>query len=181
MVRPYFRYLAPLLPFGSIVAGKVLTSSWRLSRVWTVCVVLIGLITSLLPPYLYELTRDYKGPIRGIVTYLNEHARPGDVVAIGYEDLSLKFYTKLRVLGGYTGEDLTPAKQARWVIPRKHGNSPVRDYLLKEVPLRHYRKITLDGYPDVMFENRESPYDHRFITDTHEGPVEIYERVEAGD
>lgn len=176
--RPYFRYLAPLLPLGSVLAGKVVTDLWRGSKTWTIVVVTLWLLTGLLPLYLLELTREYKGPVRGIVTYLNEHAHPGDMVAISYEDLPVKFYTKLRVIGGYTEEDLSLAKQAQWIIPRKHGNSWARDYLLREVPLERYRKIVLDEYPDIGFENRESPYEHQFMTARNEGPVVIYERVQ---
>ncbi len=176
---PYFRYLSPLLPVASVIAGQVMVGLWQRSKGWAVAVCALWFLTGLFPLYLIELTQDYKGPIRGIVTYLNEHAKPGETVAIGYEDPCLKFYTKLRVLGGYTGEDLAPAKQAKWVIPRKYGNQPVRDYLLREVPLgQHYKRIVLDGYPDVPYENRESPHEHRFFTDKEEEPVVIYERID---
>jgi hypothetical protein len=64
------------------------------------------------------------------------------------------------------------------VIPRKYGNPPVRDYYLRELPLDQYRKIVLDGYPDVTYENRESPHEHKFMTVTNEEPVVVYERVQ---
>jgi hypothetical protein len=154
------------------------TASWRLSRIWTCIVIALWLLTGLLPLYLLELTHEYKGPVGGIVAFLNEHANPGDMVAISYEDLPIKFYTKLRVIGGYAGDDLALVKQAKWIIPRKSGNSKLRDYLLQEVAQRNFKKIELDGYPDIGFENRESPYEHEFETATGKAPVFVYERVQ---
>ena len=50
--------------------------------------------------------------MEGIVSYLSENAEEDDVVAITYGDMPLKFYTDLRVVGGLTGEGLSPAKNA---------------------------------------------------------------------
>jgi 4-amino-4-deoxy-L-arabinose transferase-like glycosyltransferase len=176
--RAYFRYLTPLLPLASLVAGRILVESWQLNkRVWTTVVVLGWLLTGLFPQYLYELTHEYKGPIRGIVTYLNNHAHPDDIVAINYSDLPVKFHTKLRVVGGYTGEDLAPITSADWVIPRNCGNDELLDYMIKNVPWDRYEKIVLEGYPDVCFENRESPRQHHFWTATRADPVVIYRRI----
>ena len=59
--------------------------------------------------YVHEITHHVRGPTEGIVNYLNAHGKPEDVVAITYGDMALKFYTRMRVVGGFTGEDLTPA------------------------------------------------------------------------
>ena len=40
--------------------------------------------------------------------YLNEHGSPEDIVAVTNGDMVLKFYTKMKVVGGLTGEDLSP-------------------------------------------------------------------------
>jgi hypothetical protein len=92
----------------------------------------------------------------------------------------LKFYTKMRVVGGLTGEDLEPAKNARWVIVRKHdvsGDKRVSNYLLNHTDWSKYRKITLN-YPDITWENREDPFKHRFRTCTDEDKVVIHERID---
>ncbi|MGB7581841.1 MAG: hypothetical protein WBL85_05265, partial [Sedimentisphaerales bacterium] len=80
----------------------------------------------------------------------------------------------------FTGEDLSPAKNARWVIIRKHSfvgkEQKMRDYLQENIPTQELHKIIIN-YPDILFENRENPNEHRFRTDTEESNVVIYERM----
>ena len=137
--------------------------------------VVILIATSQLKDYLYEITHDYDGPEEGIARYLNEHGSANDTVAVSYGDLSLKFYTKMRVVGGLTGEDLEPAKNARWVVIRKD-DMGVRGNLVEETHLQRYREIVLD-YPDIPWENREEPGLHLFRTSTSSDKVVIYERI----
>jgi len=94
--------------------------------------------------------------------------------------MPLKFYTRMRVVGGITGEDLTPALKAKWVIYR-HETLTKRDYLVAEYLQHHlreqdFRRIKLD-YPDVAFDNREDPVEHRFTTVKEAPPVVILRRV----
>ena len=118
-------------------------------------------------------------PIEGVVTYLNEHADEDDVVAITYGDMPLKFYTNLRVVGGLTGEDLSLARDADWVIVRRHAISnkdlQVRKYLIENIDSSRYQKIELD-YPDIPFENRESPYEHLYRTATDNPSVILFKK-----
>jgi hypothetical protein len=104
------------------------------------------------------------------------------VVAITYEDLPVKFYTGLRVVGGLTGEDLEPAKSADWIIIRKYviadKDLDVRNYFLSEVPLREYTAIPLDA-PDIPFQNREEPGEHLFRTAPGD-PVVILRKSGSG-
>ena len=133
-----------------------------------------------LPDYLYEITHDYQGPIKGIVTYLNQHARKDETVAMTYGDLPVKFYTGMRVIGGLTGEDLAPAREADWVILRKYvlcqTDWQVRKYLVENLPWYAFQKITID-YPDLPWENRETPSEHHYRTVTNEDKVAIYRRI----
>jgi len=103
-----------------------------------------------------------------------------DTVAITYGDLPLKFYTGMRVIGGLTGEDLSPAKEADWVIVRRYAISRtdlrVREYLMQNVPWQHYQRIVIN-YPDTPFQNRESPQEHLYRTATKEDRVVIYKRI----
>jgi hypothetical protein len=130
--------------------------------------------------YFYEITHDYDGPVEGIVKYLNQHAKKEEVVAITYEDLPLKFYTEMRVIGGLTGEDLSPGKEADWIIIRKHviceKDEVVRKYLIQNVPWHRYQKVVIN-YPDTPFENRESPDGHQYRTVTHEDKVVIFRKT----
>lgn len=177
----FFRYVAPVIPACAMLIGLAIETGTRLHPVVGVLALVFFGSTQPLGSYAYELTHNYKGPLEGIVRYLNKHAKPGDIVAITYEDLPIKFYTNLRVVGGLTGEDLTPAKTADWVILRSHlicnKDSLVSDYILNNVPLKEaYRMIELP-YPDTAFQNRESPQEHMFKTATDEQKVVIYQKM----
>ena len=130
--------------------------------------------------YLYEITHDFNGPIGGIVKYLKVHAKSGDIVAMTYGDLPVKFYTDLFVVGGLTGQDLSPAKNAKWIIIRKRVHCDVdmavRKYINMNVPGSKYQPIRLDS-PDTPFENREDPQEHLYKTVTNEDRVIIFERI----
>jgi 4-amino-4-deoxy-L-arabinose transferase-like glycosyltransferase len=179
-VAPFFRYLAPLCPIAAITTALLLDRlfDWDLRAGLFALTALIA--SSKLPQFIYEISHDFQGPIDGIVRFLEAHAARSDVVAITYGDLSTKFYTGLRVVGGLTGEDLSPAKGAKWVIIRKHvvcsKDETVRSYLLANVDWSRYQRITLAS-PDTTFENREDPEEHLFRTATGESPVVIYERT----
>jgi len=176
---PFFRYLAPLIPFFAILTGLILSMAHGVHRGLGLLLMAALVVFSPIQRFLYEITHDFDGPIEGIVNYLNTHAGSDDVVAITYGDMPLKFYTGLRVVGGLTGEDMTPAANADWVIIRNHVISnkdfQVRKWLIENVDARGYEKITLD-YPDSPFENRESPSEHLFRTATDYVPVLIFRK-----
>ncbi len=119
--------------------------------------------------YSYELTHEYRGPVRGIAEYLREHARDGQKVAITYGDLPLKYYLpKLRIVGGLDGVDLEKerAGEADWIIPRHYtmkGLKPVNEYLLSHADSKEYEQIEIN-YPDYTFENIPEPEMHLFRT-----------------
>jgi hypothetical protein len=139
------------------------------------------LFLSPLNNYLYEITHHYRCPTEALVAYLNRHGSPEDVVAITYGDLPLKFYTNFRVVGGLTGEDLSPALKARWVILRHEAVSSTDlatlGYLEKNLRLgEDYQRIELDC-TDVTWDNRESPDRHCYKTATGGPPVIIFRRI----
>jgi 4-amino-4-deoxy-L-arabinose transferase-like glycosyltransferase len=183
---PFFRFLAPVIPVAALVIGIILESVAKRRKV-------AGMIAAIamlaaqgymwhMPDYLYEITHRYVGPVDGIVRYLKEHAKKSDVVAITYEDLPIKFYTGLRVVGGLTGEDLNAAKNAEWVIVRKHSickeGREVSAFLVHKLPLMTaYRPIIIQ-YPDIPYHNREEPGEHRFRT-AKDYPVIIFRKVSS--
>jgi 4-amino-4-deoxy-L-arabinose transferase-like glycosyltransferase len=177
---PFFRYLAPAIPLLILLAAVIINTWWEMHLLVAAAAVVMLVATSQMKDYLYEITHDYKGPEKGIAKYLNEHGSPDDIVAITYGDMGLKFYTKMRVVGGLTGEDLEPAKNARWVILRQYfisdRDEAVTQYLKNNIRLENFRKIVID-YPDMAYENRESPGNHTFRIDTDENKVVIYERM----
>ena len=175
----FLRYIVTLIPPLMMVAGYLITRVHEVQRVLAAGVLLAAVALQPLPDFLYELTHNYDGPMEGIAKFLNSHARPEDTVAISYGDMPLKFYTRLRVLGGLTAEDPAPAKTARWVIFRKNVTGPrdykVRRLLRDRVDLSGYDKIVLP-YPDAPFENRETPCRHMYRTAWEYEPVLVYRR-----
>lgn len=121
--------------------------------------------------YIQELTRPYKGPIEGIVTYLSQRAKPGQIVLVNDEDLPLQFYTGLHILGGLSGHGVAVALQPDWVIDRKYGH--YRDILAAIVANSSYERIEIP-YPDIRNENREEAYRHHYITVQGEDNVVLY-------
>jgi 4-amino-4-deoxy-L-arabinose transferase-like glycosyltransferase len=179
-VGVFYRYLAALLPVAPVAAGVIFDEAMNVKYVkWPAYALLIIMISPVWN-YIHEITHEYRGPIEGIVKFLNENASKNDAVVITYEDMPVKFYTNLKVIGGATGEDTSGAGNAKWVILRGHSYGDRYDVFkqyMKEY-IRHgsYKKITLD-YPDSMFENRETPAYHLYSTPVNENPVIIYEKM----
>lgn len=176
----FFRYLGPAVPLLCILAALIVYAAFRAHVLFGTAVAVFLISTQPLAAFYGELSKDYTGPMEAASRYLNAHAAPDDIVLVTYGDLTLKFYTKLRILGGYTGENLEPARNADWVIIRKHNNSPyetpVRRFIAENIDLSKYEKIVLDA-PDIAFENRECPRLHRYRTDKNEDNVILYKRI----
>lgn len=176
----FFRYMGPTLPLFAVLLAMIAVSLFKISKPLGVALFTAIILWQPLPQYFHEITHDYDGPIEGIVKFLNEHASPQDTVAITYGDMPLKFYTGLRVVGGLTGEDLSPALSARWIVIRStvicEKDYAVREYLRNNIDLSKYRLHILP-YPDIAFENREDPALHNFSTVKNAPQVKIYERI----
>jgi hypothetical protein len=163
---PHFRYLAPLVPVCIIFVALIVEAAARVHVLASLVVAAVVTYFGAFGDFLYEITHDYDGPIEAITSYLNEHGDKNDLVLISYGDLPLKFYTPMRVVGGLTGEDLSPYREPDWLIARRHlGSSYVRRVLnhLQTIPLDDYERIELDC-PDICYENREVLDQHRFRT-----------------
>ncbi|MBK5276307.1 MAG: glycosyltransferase family 39 protein [Desulfuromonadales bacterium] len=177
---PYFRYLSPLIPVLCILMAMVVEAALTRSLIFGALIVMLLLYSNPLKDYWYEMTHKYNGPIEGIVSYLNNHAKTSDIVAITYEDLPLKFYTTLQIVGGLTGENLLPARNADWIIIRKHvicdKDEQVRLYLEQNVDWHNYQAIPINS-PDIPFENNESPSLHQYRTMQDEDPVIIFKKI----
>lgn len=176
----YIRYLCPVIPILLMTAGFIVNMAYRIFRCAGIAVLALVITAQPAPDFIYELTHNYDGPIEGIVAFLDKNAKPDDIIAITYGDMPLKFYTDLRIVGGYAGEDLSIAKNAKWVILRKHTicsiNTEVRNQLKKIVNLKNYQPIEIN-YSDIPFENREALEIHHFRTVTSEPNVVILEKI----
>ncbi len=179
-VLPFFRYLGPMIPVLCLLTALVLEGLASIHTLVFAAAVAWVILSGNIGRYLHEITHDFRGPIRGITDYLQRNAKPSDVVAITYGDLPIKFYNHLRVVGGLTGEDLTPGRSADWIIMRKHvtcvKDLKVGKYLHHNVDWKSYTPITIDA-PDTIFENREDPAVHLFESNTTEDKVVILKRT----
>ncbi len=175
----YFRYLIPVIPILTILAALIITSAFRIHSAFGLSLLVIMIWIQPLDRFVYELTNSYRGPIRGIVEYLQKHGSDRDTVLVTYEDLPLKFYTGLRIMGGLTGESLDGAAEADWIIMRKYMISsyeiPVRNFIRERIALENYTPVLIDA-PDLPFENRESPREHHFETVKDETRVVIFKK-----
>jgi len=86
----------------------------------------------------------------------------------------------MRIVGGLTGESLESARNADWIILRRHINSPseipVRRFAKELLSTSYYKPIIIN-YPDTAFENRECPERHNYRTVQNEFPVLIFKRI----
>jgi 4-amino-4-deoxy-L-arabinose transferase-like glycosyltransferase len=156
---PFFRDLAPLLPAVAALLAKPLDLAIQHRPPAASLLVALLVLSGALPAFVYELTHDYHGPVAGMVRYLQRHARPGETVAVPYEDLPVAFYTDLRVVGALSGADLTPARTAEWIVLRREAvcekDQAMAEDLRRNVDWTRYEPIELSS-PDTRFDNREA-------------------------
>ncbi|MGQ9492153.1 MAG: ArnT family glycosyltransferase [Anaerolineae bacterium] len=128
-----------------------------------------------LASYLYELTHDYDGPDEGIVLFLREHARPGDVVLTSYGELPIVFYIDLDIAGGLSAYRLDQVKQPEWVIDRWEGF--YKEAVAQIIANGNYQAIEIP-YPDILWGNRPVPEYHKYATVRGVPNVVIYRRMD---
>lgn len=165
---PFYRYLSPLIPLTAVVIGGGAAAAAAIHRVLAIVVIGATLLHWPLVSFCYELTHDFDGPVEAIVQHLKREAGPSDTVLTTSENLSIMFYTRLKVYGGLTGEDLAPAAHADWIIKRKfpisyRHESTVYQFIDEHVDASRYEVVELDA-TDTPFENREEPGVHLFRT-----------------
>ena len=178
---PFFRYLAPLVPILCILMAVIIEKAMQIHIAIGIEIIVILALIGSMPNYLYEITHDYDGPVEGIVNYLNQNGSKSDTVIATYDDLPLKFYTNMKIVGGLTGEDLAPYINGHWIIIRKFkmsdADSSMRLYLRENVDWKKYQAIKL-GYPDIPYENREDPRSHLFRTASIVDSVVLFRRID---
>ncbi len=178
---PHFRYLVTLIPVCWLFTALLIDDLMRLH--WVLGIIVLGLLAYVgtTPEFLYEITHDYNGPVEGTVKYLNQYGKDSDVVAALREEMPLKFYTRMKIYGGLTGEDISGARRPNWVVMRKPAFPPeweLAHLIQQDLLSKDYKIIDLTGYPDISWENRESPGEHLFATAKNaERDVRILQRT----
>jgi 4-amino-4-deoxy-L-arabinose transferase-like glycosyltransferase len=177
---PFFRYMTPIIPLLYIILGLIAISTIRVHLIMTFLVIGTAIYKNPVQEYYYELTHDFNGPMEGIARHLNQYGKGHQIVAINYGDMPIKFYTNMRVIGGLTGENPSPARNADWIIIRRHKTSPLdekfKEYLKNNVLWENYEQIEIN-YPDTRFQNRESLDEHHFRTEVNEFPIVIFKKI----
>jgi 4-amino-4-deoxy-L-arabinose transferase-like glycosyltransferase len=178
----YPRYLCALMPFAFLLQGRFMLFLQRLHIGLALAAFAIVLISGDMRRFLPELHQKYIGPIRAIATFLQEKAKPNDTIMISFGDLPLKFYLpEHKIYGGLTGEDLTPALNAKYVILRKNAISQmdlkVHNFMSSQLKWDRYQAYKLN-VEDLPFENREVVNEHYFATPKVVNPIIIYERMD---
>lgn len=189
----FFRYLIGVLPLLYLIAAWVLVRWWAHRPVILATVVGLILTTDLLhrpdhlligqprvplADYLYEITHDaHHDSTKGIVTFLNTHARPGQTVQIPYSKAPVVFYTSLRV-------DMDPAAfskqgtpdwivfQRDWVASQSYQSPAFASVSAQYEPIHTV-------IPDHLWGNTPDPYLHLFRPPAHMPGVVIYRKRET--
>lgn len=132
-----------------------------------------GEVKSYFFQYLYEITHDYDGPMEGVVKYLNEHAKPGEVIKThSFNANDLFFYTKMKI-----DFDLSKETYPEWFFFRDYWteDSFYETQYFKNIEKR-YERIELD-YPDIRYENRPDDMSyHHFKTAPLVKKVALYRK-----
>ena len=79
----------------------------------------------------------------------------------------MKFYTKMKIYGGRANFEVPDkGKNPDWIITRRQILGPFLSehytkYLKENINPKNYEVIMID-YPDIPFENRETPMFHHY-------------------
>ncbi len=83
--------------------------------------------------FVYELTHRFTPATDAITDFLASNAQPGDQVYITYGDLVLRFYLKLDVRGGQSGQSLADWRSPKWVVLRGFALNSRRAHVAQNV------------------------------------------------
>jgi 4-amino-4-deoxy-L-arabinose transferase-like glycosyltransferase len=178
----WVRYMTPMIAPCCLLMGWVVDRGmyWHPAIGPVTIAVAAGL--SPMRDYVYEITHRFHGPVEAIVDRINGLAQPDDLVVISYDDMAVKFYTPLRVLGGLTGESLVPAVNAEWIVVRAFkvcsADESCREFLNQHVdPAGYEHHRTACG--DPWIDNIEDPRFHRYRMTGAEPPLYIHRRIQS--
>ena len=177
-VGVFFRYMSPLLILSPVFLAFLLFPMVKVKYVNIAVLLVLLLPLWQFKDYVYEITHDFNSPSKGFVGFLREKAKPGDIVAITYGDLPLKFYLdRVRIIGGLTGEDLSKEiTQAKFVIFRKYYVALDRElaaYFRNNLNINDYKPWQINS-PDTKYDNRENPSMHIYRTVKDEDNIVVW-------
>jgi hypothetical protein len=143
----------------------------------------LGPIGFPLAGHVYEMTHDLNDCSHALAAYLKANARPQDVVLVTYGDSPLQFYTGLKVVGAFQGQELP--SDPDWIVVHSTllDRRPGRDldvlrFMMQRVDSARYDKVALPCH-DFMLGNCGEPKYHLF-KDPPEGPQLTLMRKKTG-
>jgi hypothetical protein len=206
----FYRYTVNLLPVFALLLAWMSVKAWTWNRaagaILAACLLLGGVFQRISNPflpfprsgersfaafdwafplgnYLHELTHPFRDATSSIVDHLAAHGNGGDRVFISYGDLVLRFYLRLEVRGGQSGQRLDGWPPPEWVVVRRFfrfGDRPhlqadaerMAAWLEREIPWDRYEEIRIPQ-PDLPWEGIPEPQMHYFRAPTRGEPVRI--------
>ena len=204
----FFRYMVNMIPFYCILTAAIIYLLVRSRVLWIYAGILIVVsahmyhpnelwprkqryirekLCNMFPKFVKEITGDYKGPLKAVITYLDKHAGDDETIFVSYGAPVVQFYTNLTVIGGQDGRDLPAAMYPDWLLIRNFYfiDRPVaRRYLEKNSAIIDkwinsgaYKNIEFPDVGDVYWENTPDPYFHLFASP---GPRVVSGTVKLG-
>lgn len=182
----HLRYLIPVLPLFAIAEAFWLAAAIRRHRLGGAVLAALAIATLVLhtgqpraplAEFAGELTHEYRGPMDGVIEHLRQHARPGETVKIPYDDRTVMFYMPALIV--QPPSRFMDSGDADWIVIR-------RDWIPEEFFFsavyqrleRTHEQTKLDA-PDVLWQNREDPGTHQYLTVRGAPPVMIYRRKQS--
>lgn len=204
----FSRYLAHLAPACAILSAWALLT---IGRAWRLAAALLGILlvgsaflngwlaravgppqARTLAPFPWarlgaELIRPRPGPMTQLADYLNHHATPNATVFITHGDLPLRVHTRLRILGGESGEDLRGAPPPDWIVWRAFFRMHPRTAVVREdqermradlaaIPWETYERVAF-APEDRVWDNNPEPELRLLASPRTFGQVHIYRRI----
>ena len=149
--------------------------------------------------FIYELTHHYEGPVDGIVKFLGQRGKSGDLVLTNYESAPIIFYTTCKVAYVISNESefyksipskrynpvleeklpdyVYSLKKVDWIIPRSNYINRLFNpaVVLGRMEKEGYniKKYELN-YPDLPWNNRADIRYHRFKTAKDYPKIAVY-------
>ncbi len=178
----FIRYLAPLWIPSAIAGAWVVRQVLNWNKAFGLALLLVALLSRPLASYCSELLFGARGTVDTLVEFFQTEGKAHELVLTNYEDMPLKFYTSLQVMGGLTGQNLTAAQNADWIVLLQHAYTSskraaiVPQFVESHVDRTHYTQILFKA-SDSMLQSREDPEGHSFRTPQEPPYLRIFRRI----
>src|ERR1035437_1462122 len=177
---PYLRNITGAVIPLAVLSGILCSRLFDMNKPAGIALALLVVFNSPFIKFVHEKTIDWDEAGECIVKFINANSVPGDEVLITYPDLPVKLYTKLKVHGGVTGEDISNIKKPDFVVIRKTVGLEYQrillNYVLSKLNVKDYARYELPC-ADRTWENREDIAFHDFGPDNKLTRLYIYKLI----